>query len=268
MFSLSQEIYENESFYDGSEVYYLRSNKTKDFFSNECDLNSMDDKYLGTDERFEKNFLQNSTEATFSTPKINKVLFEVIYPNKSVNEEDMHYDEDISFETSELVRDRAKERKKRFENRDNIRKKIKRAFLNCFIPKKIKNLLKGSKRVLNFEKFSQKFVSDVSKKTNKDIIYMTLLEIIQNKKLFNEDKKGDYSNYQNNLNIINSQEAKEIKSLQEMLNKTFAELFEEYLDSKEFKVDEINRLNRKGMTKYYINRYVLVAKNFIKFFSE
>ena len=70
MFSLSQEIYENKSFYDGSEVYYLRSNKTKDFFSNECDLNSMDDKYLGTDERFEKNFLQNSTEATFSTPKI------------------------------------------------------------------------------------------------------------------------------------------------------------------------------------------------------
>ena len=46
---------------------------------------------------------------------------------------------------------------------------------------------------------------------------MTLLEIIQNKKLFNEDKKGDYSNYQNNLNIIKSQEAKEIKSLQEML---------------------------------------------------
>ena len=242
MFSLSQEIYENKSFYDGSEVYYLRSNKTKDFFSNESDLNSMDDKYLGTDERFEKNFLQNSTEATFSTPKINKVLFEVIYPNKSVNEEDMHYDEDISFETSELVRDRAKERKKRFENRDNIRKKIKRAFLNCFIPKKIKNLLKGSICVLNFEKFSQKFVSDVSKKTNKDIIYMTLLEIIQNKK--------------------------EIKSLQEMLNKTFAELFEEYLDSKEFKVDEINRLKRKGMTKDYINRYVLVAKNFIKFFSE
>ena len=268
MFSLSQEIYENKSFYDGSEVYYLRSNKTKDFFSNECDLNSMDDKYLGTDERFEKNFLQNSTEATFSTPKINKVLFEVIYPNKSVNEEDMHYDEDISFETSELVRDRAKERKKRFENRDNIRKKIKRAFLNCFIPIKIKNLLKGSECVLNFEKFSQKFVSDVSKKTNKDIIYMTLLEIIQNKKLFNEDKKVDYSNYQNNLNITKSQEAKEIKSLQEMLNKTFAELFEEYLDSKEFKVDEINRLNRKGMTKDYINRYVLVAKNFIKFFSE
>lgn len=128
--------------------------------------------------------------------------------------------------------------------------------------------MKGSKRVLNFEKFSQKFVSDVSKKTNKDIIYMTLLEIIQNKKLFNEDKEWDYSNYQNNLNIINSQEAKEIKSLQEMLNKTFAELFEEYLDSKEFKVDEINRLNRKGMTKDYINRYVRVAKNFIKFFSE
>jgi hypothetical protein len=264
MLPLSQDIYENESFYDGSEVYYLNSNKNRDFFSSNCDMNSMDNKYLDTEERFAKIFLQNSTDVTINPPKIKKLLFEVIYPNKIVNEEDMNYDADISFETSELVRDRAKKRKSRFENRDNIRKKIKRAFLNCFIPKKIKNLLKGSKCVLNFEKFSQKFVSDVSKKTNKDIIYMTLLEIIQNKKLFNEDKKVDYSNYQNNLNITK----KEIKSLQEMLNKTFAELFEEYLDSKEFKVDEINRLKRKGMTKDYINRYVLVAKNFIKFFSE
>ena len=265
MLSISQEIYENKSFYDGSEVYYLRSNKTKDFFSNESDLNSMDDKYLGTDERFEKNFLQNSTEATFSTPKISKVLFEVIYPNKSVNEEDMHYDEDISFETSELVRDRAKERKKRFENRDNIRKKIKRGFLNNTLPKQINKILKKSECKLNFEKFSQKFVGDVSKKNNKDIVHMTLLEIIQKKELYSEK---DFSNYQNNLNIVNAKENKENVVFQEMLNKTFEKLFEEYLNSNEFKVDEINRLKRKGMKKDYIKKYICLAKNFVKFYSN
>ena len=97
---------------------------------------------------------------------------------------------------------------------------------------------------------------------------MTLLEIIQNKELFKKDRDEDYFNYKNNLNIVYSKETKEIKLFQEMLNKTFAELFEEYINSKEFKVDEINRLKRKGMTKDYINRYICVAKNFIKFFSE
>jgi hypothetical protein len=265
MLPLSQDIYENESFYDGSEVYYLNSNKNRDFFSSNCDMNSMDNKYLDTEERFAKIFLQNSTDVTINPPKIKKLLFEVIYPNKIVNEEDMNYDADISFETSELVRDRAKKRKSRFENRDNIRKKIKRAFLNNFIRKKINNLLKRYGCTLNFEYFSQKFVSEVSKKGNADIIYMTLLEIIKNKELFSEK---DYSYYTTNLKIVNSEETKEIKLFQEMLNKTFAELFEEYINSKEFKVDEIKRLKRKKMTKDYINRYVLLAKNFIKFYTE
>ena len=97
---------------------------------------------------------------------------------------------------------------------------------------------------------------------------MTLLEIIQNKELFNRNSGDDYFYYKNNLNIVNSKETKEIKYLQEMLNKTFAELFEEYINSKEFKVGEIGRLKRKQMTKDYINRYICVAKNFIKFFSE
>ena len=264
MLSISQEIYDDKSFYDGSEVYYLNSNKIRDFFPSNNDINITNEEY------FAKNILKNSTNVTNNTPKITQVLFEVIYPNKIVNEEkDINYNtDDIFFDVSELVRDRACIRKRRFENRDKIRKKIKRAFLNSFIPNKINNLLKGSKCVLNFEKFSQKFVSDISKKANANIINMTLLEIIQNKELFNRNSGDDYFYYKNNLNIVNSKETKEIKYLQEMLNKTFAELFEEYINSKEFKVDEIGRLKRKQMTKDYINRYICIAKNFIKFFSE
>ena len=53
-----------------------------------------------------------------------------------------------------------------------------------------------------------------------------------------------------------------------MLNKTFEKLFEEYLNSNEFKVDEINRLKRKGMKKDYIKKYICIANNFVNFYSN
>ena len=108
-------------------------------------------------------------------------------------------------------------------------------------------------------------MGDVSKKNNEDIIHMTLLEIIQKKELYSEK---DFSNYQNNLNIVNAKENKENSAFQEMLNKTFEKLFEEYLNSNEFKVDEINRLKRKGMKKDYIKKYICLANNFVKFYSN
>ena len=74
--------------------------------------------------------------------------------------------------------------------------------------------------------------------------------------------------YQNNLNIVNVKENKENAVFQEMLNKTFEKLFEEYLNSNEFKVDEINRLKRKGMKKDYIKKYICLAKNFFNFYSN
>ena len=48
-----------------------------------------------------------------------------------------NYNEDISLDQNILKRDRAKIRKCRFENRDNIRKKIKRGFLNNSLIQKI-----------------------------------------------------------------------------------------------------------------------------------
>ena len=51
-----------------------------------------------------------------------------------------------------------------------------------------------------------------------------------------------------------------------ILNKTFSELYEEYLDSDEFKIDEINRLKERKMENNYIRRYKDIAKDLINFF--
>ena len=259
-------------FPDENEMFDLKLDFHKDFFSSSFSVNKidqMDDKYLNTDERFKKYFLQNNTKNNTTTPSIknefNLFKFEVLYPDKIFDKENANYNEDISLVDNILIRDRAKIRKCRFENRDNIRKKIKRGFLNNVLLKKINRILKRNDCKLNFEKFSQKFVGDVSKKGNEDIIHMTLLQIIKKKELYSEK---DLNSYQNNLNIVDAKENKENGLFQEMLNKTFEELFEEYLNSKEFKVDEIKRLKRKGMKKDYIKKYICLAKNFVKFFSK
>ena len=262
----------NLLFPEENEIFDLKLDFHKYFFSSSFNVNNLDDmynKYLNFDDPFKKNLFQNITINNTNTPiikndfKLNQ--FDVLYPDKILNKENTNYNEDISLDQNILKRDRAKIRKCRFENRDNIRKKIKRGFLNNTLPKQINKILKKSECKLNFEKFSQKFVGDVSKKNNKDIVHMTLLEIIQKKELYSEK---DFSNYKNNLNIVNVKENKENAVFQEMLNKTFEKLFEEYLNSNEFKVDEINRLKRKGMKKDYIKKYICLANNFVKFYSN
>ena len=53
-----------------------------------------------------------------------------------------------------------------------------------------------------------------------------------------------------------------------ILNKTIFQLYEEYINSDEFKINEINRLTKNKMQDEYITKYVSLAKNLIEFFSE
>ena len=52
------------------------------------------------------------------------------------------------------------------------------------------------------------------------------------------------------------------------MGKTFSELYEEYLNSDEFKIDEINRIKKFNIKEDYIRRYIVIAKALIKFFSK
>ena len=70
------------------------------------------------------------------------------------------------------------------------------------------------------------------------------------------------------MKLVKSKEVQENKELKKILNKKYFELFEDYLNSKEFKIDEINRLKNNKMDDVYIKRYIYLAKNFIKFVRE
>ena len=81
-------------------------------------------------------------------------------------------------------------------------------------------------------------------------------------------KLNELNNYYHNLKVVNDKEIQENEELKKILNKTYSELYEEYINSKEFKIDEINRLKDKNMEKSYIERYIYLSKHFIDFYSN
>ena len=173
----------------------------------------------------------------------------------------------IEHEANFIKVKRYKKRRPRKENKDNILKKIKRGFFNGALLKKLNNKLRsfGSKKYL--ERFPQYLVSDVNKKRNKEILGLTLQEIFEKKELYNLENGKGLSNYIHNLKVLQSEEIKENEEFKEIMNKTFRELFEEYINSDEFKVEEINRIKKKNEDEY-MRRYIYLAKHFIEFFSK
>ena len=58
------------------------------------------------------------------------------------------------------------------------------------------------------------------------------------------------------------------EAIKKILNKTFKELYTEYVNSDEFINVEIKRLKGNKNDDDYIKRYINLAKNLIKFFSN
>ena len=249
---------QNETEYSSLSLNYITSEKNIDQFCN-FDLN------MNIDEAYTKIF--KPTESKEKKEKIfDVVLREREREIKSLftnieNEESNSNINDENF----LKRKRYPQKRRRRENQDNMRKKIKRGFMNIALITKINVNLKLNNIVSYLEKFPQNLVCDVTKKTNKDLIDMTLEQIFEKKELYDED---DLSKYEHNLKVIKSKEVQQNSELKAILNKKYSELFEEYINSKEFKVDEINRLKKNKMSDSYIERYIYLSKHFIKFCSE
>lgn len=174
--------------------------------------------------------------------------------------------ENESFTEEEMLyhRKRHSYKRRRRENHDNIRKKIKRNFLNKALIKKINSIIKNKGNKILFEKFQQHFVSDVTRKSNKQLINLTLEEIFKKKELYHE---SELKYYYHNLDLVNSEQIQENNELKNILNKTYKKIFEEYLNSEEFNIDEINRLKKNRMDNEYIKKYKYLAKHFIEFSS-
>ena len=231
-----------------------------------------------------RNFV-NSFEENDKDKKSNKVMFKV----KSMNAQNkkqifkVNYPDKVSLFTNtekdnipdevkekKMVKEiiKRKKRRPRKENKDNIRRKIKRGFLNTGVIKKLNQKLKNIGSNLYFMRFPQSFVSDIYRKTNKEVVNMTLAEIFVNKEINTSKNRPDLNNYYHNLKVVNSDEIKKNEEMQKILNMKYCDLFEDYINSDEFKIDEINRLKRKNMNEEFINRYINVSKTFIKFFRQ
>ena len=95
---------------------------------------------------------------------------------------------------------------------------------------------------------------------------MTLLQIFENNDSY---INKDLINFEYNLNIIKKIKTDEKGEIYFILNKKFNELFEEYVNSDEFK-KEIERVNSKHRNEeneeFYLKRYAYLAKTFIKFY--
>ena len=227
----------------------------------------------------------NSFEENDKDKKTNKLMFKV----KSMNVENkkqifkVNYPDKVSLFTNtekdnipdevkekKMVKEiiKRKKRRPRKENKDNIRRKIKRGFLNTGVIKKLNQKLKNIGSNLYFMRFPQSFVSDIYRKTNKEVVNMTLAEIFVNKEINTSKNRPDLNNYYHNLKVVNSDEIKKNEEMQKILNMKYCDLFEDYINSDEFKIDEINRLKRKNMNEEFINRYINVSKTFIKFFRQ
>ena len=208
-----------------------------------------------------------------SKAKDKKKYFNVIYPhndslfNKTDKEDTINLiteKDEINF----LGNKRLSYRRQRKDNKDNIRTKIKRGFFNSALINKLNDKLKSIGSTKYFMKFPQNFVSDISQKRNKEIVNLTLKEIFEKKELYKQENEIGFENYLHNLKVIQSEIIKENSEFKKILNKTFRELYEEYINSDEFKIGEIGRLKEHKMEDDYIKKYIYLSRELIDFFNQ
>ena len=190
--------------------------------------------------------------------KKKETLFTLVDNNTLINKENEYL----------LKRKRMPFRRQRKDNVDNIRKKIKRGFFNKSLIYKLNEKLKDIGSNKYFEKFPPHFVSDIDKKRNKKIFGMTLSELFLNKEIYNSEKKNGLNNYLHNMKVAKNKEIYDNIEFRNIMERTVGELYEEYINSYEFKTLEINRLKNDKMEDDYVDRYIYIANHLVEFFSQ
>ena len=145
-----------------------------------------------------------------------------------------------------------------------MRKKIKVRAFNTYLYDKLEKLRRSIKCKLYFTKFPSLFVNDIDRKRNKNYLNLTIKEIMTNEGYYKS--KNDLEKYQLNLKIVESKKIQENEEFQNILNMIYLELIEEYINSNEFKIGELNYLKMKKFDDKYINKYKELAEEIINFF--
>ena len=196
-----------------------------------------------------------------------KAIFEVVYPKEETLFNIIEINSRKESNKCFLRRKRIPDGRSNKDRLDNIRVKIKRGFFNYALLSKLNEKLKmiGSNKY--FQKFPQFLVSDVDRSRNKEIFGLTLRKFIENEGLNCNGKKNDCRNYNHNLDVLKDNKVKNNLEFNKIIGKTIKQLYEEYINSDEFQINEINRLKYvKKENDEYIKNYKEVSKKLLEFF--
>ena len=273
-------VQEGEINYD--ELYFIKKEANKPLELINQKIDPFPKEKVDYSNELQLNFdfcLQEKSEKSFSLPSSPKmdnnpmpspnVIHNILCQINPKNESDSFSLGKSSNKEKKLVlkKKRGKRLKRKF-NSDNMRTKIKRSFCRA-LRKKLNKTLKKSGCKNYFDFFPNKFASDINKVRNNLILNMPLKVIFLNRSLYIYEDKDGLAKYKHNSNVVESDEIENNEKLQIILNKTFQQLYEDYINSDEFNVNEINRLERvKKQDDDYIERYKKIAKNLINFFSN
>ena len=159
-----------------------------------------------------------------------------------------------------------KKKDKEYIRKDNVHQRIKRRFFNFYLINKLEEIRRKIKCKKYFIKFPSPFVCDADRNRNKAILNLTLREIFEKEELYKNEENVGLENYIHNLKVLKSEEIKNSEEFKNILNKTYSELYREYINSDEFKIVDINYLKNKGEDDEYIEKFENLAKTQIEFF--
>jgi hypothetical protein len=176
-YSSSQDIFSEISYYENSSSKPLFGAKDNTFID---EINKFDESNIPKNRQIKnegRDIYENSNTNTIihQTPR---KRFQIIYPKKMTI-----FTKNDKVLLGKKIK-RSSNKRKRKDNTDNKRRKIKRSFFNCALIKMLNKILKSMGSKLYFIKLSQEFVSDVNKETNKKILNQTIKEILENTKLY------------------------------------------------------------------------------------
>lgn len=149
-------------------------------------------------------------------------------------------------------------KRKRGIRTDGGRTNFVRLSLNCNFNKKVLNYVKEEYPDSKLKKFPEKFIAQVALVRNKyylDMKLISLYEESKSKKYKETNNKKKPKTHSKNKKFITLDEIKEEPGVKELLEKTFKELVNEYLDSIEFKnycetLNETGKIEKAKMLRH------------------
>ena len=170
---------------------------------------------------------------------------------------------------------RRKEKKKRKDKPDDIRKKIKARFHKA-IKDIINEKLKKAGATKLFDYMPQTFITNITVEENRDALNLTYDELMKEKKFISKKRKNlsqdnlNLGKYEKNLEVFEYLEKNpkisENSEFDRIKKMTYAELLQAFFLSKEFE-DSLIKLIEKKERLEYLEDYVNKAITYVSFFT-